>query len=121
VKTCIWEGLIRGVPHQLLVEEGEELVVSLEKSSSGPLFEVFAGLKTFVSAHPFLTGYLTGMGLDALKKYNEAKKTAIKLYAKDVTERSKYTAMVKEMEKNGYKIVKQGYIHGTGYYWELNR
>lgn len=118
----IWEGIFRGRPSEILVkQQGNTTEIIINDSTEGVLVEIFKGAVSFAKSHPFLTGFLAAAAWDAVKKYNEAKRTALKFYAKEPKDRPKYITMIKELEKDGFRIVNQGYIRGTGYFWELNR
>lgn len=118
----IWEGIFCGKPTELLVKHQNGITeIIINECTEGILVEIFKGALSFAKAHPFLTGFLAAAAWDAVKKYNEAKKSALKFYAKEPKDRSKYITMIKELEKDGFRIVNQGYVRGTGYFWELNR
>lgn len=120
--VLLWEGAYKGKPTRVLVEDhSSHSTIIIEQSSSGVVKDIMEGVLSFAKAHPFLTGWMTGMAWDAIKKYNEAKKNVIYFNAKDASERTKYEGMIKELRKVGYTVVKSGYINGTGYRWELNR
>ena len=123
MKELIWEGVFDGKAAQLHVEsEGNTLICSLTPLTEGFLTDLIGGAVSFSKAHPFITGAMAGWAWDSIKKYNDAKKYALKFYAKDFSEQSKYWKMVKELEKTGsYRLVTHGYKGGAGYYWGLNK
>lgn len=121
-RKVIWTGVYQHTISELLVTEDDKgMHCEIRPVNEGLLHNIAKGAMSFAKAHPFITGWAAAAALDSLRKYNEAKKQAIHFYAKDMPERIKYTKMVKEMEKNGYRVVKSGYKGGSEYFWELHR
>ncbi len=119
----LWQGFLKGQPHRLLVEDRDETTtIILEPVREGFLTDLLKDTVSFAKNHPFLTGMLAQHAYDSVKKYIQAKSSALNLYAKDVSERPKYQEMIKDLEKNGWKVVKSRYVPGsTQYHWELHR
>lgn len=126
MEQVLWEGICGGEPLKVIAKSTETGVeIRIEPITEGFLTDLVGGAVTYAKAHPVLATIAVApwakMAHDAFKKYKLTKDTALKFYAKDQPERTKYFKMVKELEKTGqYKTVKSGY-RGTGYYWELDR
>ena len=126
MKQQVWEGICEGNPIRINVDHvGSDLVVEIEDLKEGFLTDLVGGAITFAKAHPFMTAIAVApwakLAVDSLKKYQLAKDTAVKFYAKDMPEKVKYWKMVRELERGGnFKLHTHGYKN-TGYYWELRR
>jgi len=127
VKETMWEGICEGKPIKITCEQQQNLDVQIdiEVLEEGFLSNLVGGAIGFAKAHPIMTTVALApwakLAHDAVKKYKQAKSTALKFYAPNLTKRAEYFKMVREIERTGqYKIVKQGY-RNTGYFWELNR
>ena len=126
MKDTLWEGICEGKPIKITGEQvGSDVHVEIEVLTEGFLTDLIGGAVSFAKAHPFLSAIAVSpwasMALDSIKKYNQAKDSALKFFTKELAKRGEYTKMVRELERSGqYKIVKQGY-RDSGYYWELHR
>lgn len=122
MKETVWEGVFRGEPTRIVAESnGEYTSYEIQLVTEGFLTDLAKGATSFAKAHPYITGFMAGWAWDAVKEYNKAKKNAIRFYAKDLPERTKYSKMVDELvRKQGYHVVKKGY-KGTGYEWHLQK
>ena len=108
--------MIRGEPTQLLAEDD---VITVEILTEGPLFNMAKGVWSFAVAHPVITATAGLWASDAIKKYNDNKKKTINMYAKDAEQKNHMQAVVNQMIKGGYTLVKQLNKGSAGYEWEL--
>jgi len=124
MKMEIWRGVVSGKTKKLLAEEVDDsLCLSfepLEENLEDTVAKIAVGTIRFAKAHPILTTFAALYAWNSLKKYTEAK-NSVKFYAKDVKERNYYDAMIKDMQKAGWRIVTSKYVGGTGYEWTLHR
>lgn len=122
VQHTIWFGTHHRVPSELMVEERDgTLFCQLTPITEGVIADLAKGVVSFAKSHPFLTGWAAIAAAGSLYKYNEAKKQAISLFAKDMPEKITYAKLVRDLEKYGYRVVKSGYKGGAGYFWELRK
>lgn len=115
--TTLWEGMVHGKPVSL-VDAGE--CMQVEVLREGLLSNIATGVWSFAKAHPTITTIAGLSAIDAIKKYNQAKKN-VKFVAGDQTERKSMQLVVDMMVKSGYKIVRQAFKGSSGYEWELSR
>lgn len=120
MKTELWQGFINGQPHKLLAEEQSGgMSMTFEVLTEGPLTVVES--TSFSKALPQLTNVLTKYAHDAVKKYMKAKGMPLYLYATNAQERPKYFALVRDMEKHGWKVAKTRFAGSGGQYWEMGK
>lgn len=122
MKEQLWQGIIRGTPHQVLAEQrATHISISIEPVNEGFLTDLLKDTSSFAKKHPFLTGMAAYYAYDSVRNYLKAKSSAVRLRAKDHKEFANYKSMIKAMEQNGWKVVKSGYVAGTTQYeWELH-
>lgn len=126
MKQQLWEGICEGKPIRITGETvGSDIHIEIEDITEGFLTDLVGGAISFTKAHPFMAAIAVApwakLAYDSLKKYNMAKDTAVKFYAKNQPEQIKYWKMVRELEKSGtFKLYKHGH-KSPGYQWELRR
>lgn len=113
----IWEGMLRGKPTELIVEND---TVFIQYLTEGLLANIASGAWGFAKAHPVVTTIAGLAAIDAVKKYNQNKKL-VKFSARDQTERKGMQSVVDQMVKSGYKVVRQSHKGASGYEWELTK
>ena len=122
MKQILGQGVYDGKVCQLVVETVDDIdTCQFEPITEGFLHDIISGATSFAKAHPFLTAIGATWAWDAIHKYKQASKAAMRLYSPDSSSRGQYFKMVDEMKKNGYYVTKQGWHGGSGYYWELDR
>lgn len=118
MKIDLWEGFLKGKPHKLVVEDHSQgVTITIEQLTEGPLTVVEN--VSFSKALPQLSKVMSKYAHDAVKNYMKAKQMPLYMYATTSQERGKYFALVRDMEKHGWKVVKSRLAGSGGQYWEM--
>lgn len=120
MKVDLWEGFLERKPHKIVVEDDHNRVtVTIEQITEGPLTVIES--VSFSKALPQLSKAVAKYAHDAIKNYMKSKKLPLYMYATNAQERSKYFALVRDMEKHGWKVVKTRIAGSGGQYWEMEK
>lgn len=118
-KQEIWEGMLRGTPAKLHIDESQ--VVTMEVLTEGLLSNIVSGVWGFAKAHPVITAFAGLTAYDAIKKQIDKNNKKLQFHANDGTERKSMQPVIDQMVKSGYRIVTQKYKGANGYEWHLEK